>query len=160
MHKPTPRVLIDTREQAPLESVNLLTQRGTLDTSDYSVAGLEHLIAVERKSLPDLLACLGHGRERFKLELQRLRAYRFRLLVIEADTATIERGEWCSQLKPAYVLGSLASWTAIYGLPVWLAGDHEAAGRFVERHLYQCCRHITSEYEAAAKLVEVGEVAA
>ena len=124
------------------------------------MSGLEHLIAVERKSLPDLLACLGHGRDRFKRELQRLRAYRFRLLLVEADAATIERGAWRSQLKPAHVFGALASWTVTYGLPVWLAGDHVAAGRFVERYLYQCCRHITSEYEAAAALVDAAEAAA
>ena len=90
----------------------------------------------------------------------RLRAYRFKLLVIEATAAELESGQWRSQLQPAHVLGSLASWTATYGLPVWLAGDHDAAGRFVEKYLYQCCRHIESEYEAAAKLIESTETAA
>lgn len=160
MGKPTPTIIVDTREQHPLVFGNLPTVRGTLDTGDYSVAGLEHLIAVERKSLPDLLACLGHGRDRFKRELQRLRAHRFRLLIIEADAATIERGEWRSQLKPQHVFGALASWTVTYGLPVWLAGNHEMASQFVERYLYQCCRHITSEHKAAAALVKSAEAAA
>ncbi len=160
MSKLTPKVIIDTREQAPLSFKNLLTTRAALETGDYSVAGLEHLIAVERKSLPDLLACCGHGRERFKRELQRLRAYRFRLLVVESDAAELEAGEWRSQLKPQHLLGSLASWTADFGLPVWLAGDHEGAGRFVERFLYQAARHIRDEYSAANVLIETTEAAA
>ena len=160
MAKAPPKVVIDTREQAPLTFTNLPTVRGTLDTGDYSVSGLEHLIAVERKSLPDLLACLGHGRDRFKRELQRLRAYRFRLLLVEADAATIERGAWRSQLKPAHVFGALASWTATYGLPVWLAGTHKAAGEFTERFLYQAARHICDEYSAANVLIEAAKGAA
>jgi ERCC4-type nuclease len=157
MPKPTPQVVIDTREQTPLTFANLPTIRGTLDTGDYSISGLEHLVAVERKSRPDLLACLGHGRDRFKHELQRLRGYRFRMLVVEASAADLESGQWRSQLKPQHVLGSLTSWTADYDLPTWLAGTHEAAGRFVARYLFKCCRHITSEYVAAAKLLESTE---
>ena len=160
LKKHRPSIIIDSREQNPLVFEHLPATHGTLDTGDYSIAGLEHLIAVERKSLPDLLACCGHGRDRFKRELQRLRAYRYRLLVVEAAAAELEAGQWRSQLQPAHVLGSLASWTATYGLPVWLAGDHEAAGRFVERYLFQCARHIRDEYSAADALIETTEAAA
>lgn len=144
-----PCVIIDTREQWRLEFPNLRATVDTLDAGDYSVAGLTHLIAVERKSLDDLLACCGRQRDRFKRELQRLRAYRFRLLVVEADAAALEAGDWRSQLQPAHVLGSLAAWTAQYELPVWLASDHAGAGRFVERYLYQSARCILQEREAA-----------
>jgi hypothetical protein len=94
------------------------------------------------------LPCCGRERDRFKRELQRLRAYRFRILVIEADAATLERGEWRSKLQPLHVLGSLAAWTAQYGLPVWLGGDHETAARFVERYLYQAARAVAMEASA------------
>jgi len=152
--KPEPTIIIDSREQCPLEFPTLTATTGTLDTGDYSVAGLEHLIAVERKSTDDLLGCVGRERERFKRELQRLRAYRFRLLVVEASAADLEAGlsglvPWRSTLKPAHVVGSLAAWTAQYGLPVWLAGDHAGAARFVERYLYQCARTLATEYESA-----------
>lgn len=151
--KPSPSIIIDTREQTPFTFANLPTQPGTLDAGDYSIAGLTHLIAVERKSLPDLLACIGRDRDRFKRELQRLHAYRFRLLVVEADAATIEGGNWRSALTPAHVLGSLAAWTAQYNLPVWLAGTREAAAGYVERYLYQCARCIVAEQEAGAGFV-------
>lgn len=140
--------IADTREQTPF-TFAMPTRRGTLATGDYSLVGIEHLIAVERKSLPDLLACCGHGRDRFKRELQRMRAYPFRLLIVEADFATIEADEWRSQLKPAHVLGALASWTGRFQLPVMLGGTHTACGRFVERFLVCAAKQIASTYAAA-----------
>ena len=79
-----PVIVIDSREQAPFEFTTLRARVDKLDTGDYSVYGLEHLVCVERKSLPDLLGCCGRERERFVRELQRMKAYRFRMLIIEA----------------------------------------------------------------------------
>ncbi len=127
---------------------------GTLDASDDSIVGLEHLIAVERKPIDDLLACIGRERVRFKRALQWLSAYRFRLLVVEADAPILENGtvrgtHWRSTLQPAHVLGSLAVWTAQYGLPMWPAGDHDGAASLVERHLYQCAPAVALDCAAA-----------
>jgi len=158
--KPAPSIIIDSREQCPLDFPNLPTTVGTLTTGDYSIIGLEHLIAVERKSIDDLLGCVGRGRVRFKAELQRLRAYRFRLLVVEASASDVEAGlsggvPWRSSLKPAHVVGSLAAWCAQFGLPIWLAGDHAGAGRFVERYLFQCARTVATEHEAASAFLGI-----
>lgn len=150
MVKIAPTVIIDTREQWPLEFTGMPTEIGTLTTGDYSIRGLEHLVAVERKSLDDLLACVGRDRDRFKRELQRLRAYRFRLLIIESDAASLDAGLWRSKVTPAQVCGSLAAWTAQYALPLWLAGDHTAAGVFVERFLFQAARAVAMEAAAVA----------
>lgn len=146
--KITPTAIIDTREQTPWQFENLASELGSLTTADYSVKGLEHLIAVERKSLPDLLACCGTDRDRFRRELRRLKAYRFRALIIEASYSDLEAGEWRSQLKPSHVLGSLAAWTAQYELPIWLVGSHKAGAEFCERYLFQCARLIASENQA------------
>lgn len=143
-----PTIIIDTREQVPWSFCNLPNEPGTLAAGDYSVRGLTHLISIERKSLPDLLACVGRERDRFRRELARLRAYRFRCLVVEADYSTLERGEWRSKIQPASVLGSLAAWQCQYSLPVMLAGDHQAAGRFAERYLFQAARCIAQENAA------------
>jgi ERCC4-type nuclease len=60
-----PTIVIDSREQTPLPFSKLKTQAGTLLTGDYSVAGLENLFAVERKSISDLVGCcIGQNRER------------------------------------------------------------------------------------------------
>ena len=53
------KIIIDSREQRPFDFLSqngdIETERGTLDTGDYSVAGLESRVAVERKSLADLV---------------------------------------------------------------------------------------------------------
>ena len=66
--------IVDTREQRPLDLSPLQVVRGTLATGDYSVVGLESVVAVERKSLDDLLGCIGTDRARFDREVQRLLA--------------------------------------------------------------------------------------
>ncbi len=144
----TPVIVVDTREQDPWSFRDLPTEPGSLSSGDYSIKGLEHLISVERKSLPDLLACCGYERARFKRELQRLRAYRFRCLVVETDYSTLERGGWRSKIQPASVLGSLAAWTAQYSIPIWLAGNRESAAGFAERYLFQCARLVAQENKA------------
>jgi len=131
--------IIDTREQTPLDLSPLQTVAGSLTTGDYSVVGLVDVVAVERKGLPDLLACVGTERERFDREVQRLLAYPVRALVIEASWPDLERGEWRSHVTPAVAIGSVLGWVAA-GLPVILAGDHGRAGRYVSRFLYTAAR--------------------
>ena len=108
---------------------------------------------MERKSLDDLLACIGIHRDRFKRELQRLRAYRFRALIIEANYNDLERGGWRSKIQPSAVLGSLAAWQCQYSLPIMLAGTHEAGAEFCERFLYQAALCVARE-NAAVGAVE------
>lgn len=132
--------IVDTREQAPLNLTPLAVEIGTLPTGDYSIRGMEHLVAIERKSLPDLLGCIGRDRDRFDREVQRLLAYPTRALVVEATWAQIEMGSWTnSRIKPAAAIGSLLGWIEM-GLPVILAGDHERAGRYVARLLFTSAR--------------------
>ncbi len=131
--------IVDTREQDPLDLAPLATITATLATGDYSVRGLERIVAVERKSLPDLLACVGRERKRFDREVQRLLAYPVRALVVESTWPAIEAGGWRGEVRPQAALGSLLGWMAA-GLPVLMAGDHERAGRFVARLLVTAAR--------------------
>ena len=139
--------LADTREQCPLDLSPLRTETGTLATGDYSVKGLEHVVAIERKSLPDCLACVGVERERFDREVQRLLAYPVRALVVESTWPEVESGAWRSNVTPAAAIGSLLGWIAA-GLPVVMAGDHQRAGRFVSRMLYIAARRRWREARA------------
>lgn len=133
--------LIDTREQTPLDIAPLRSERATLVTGDYSVKHLENIVAIERKSLTDLIGCIGKDRERFEREVQRLLAYPVRCLVIEADWAEIEMRQWpaISKIEPKHVRGSILGWQAA-GLPVCLAGNHRRAGELVSRMLYITAR--------------------
>ena len=75
--------IVDSREQHPLDLRPLRTVQGTLPTGDYSLKGLENIVAIERKSLGDLLCCVGSDRSRFDREIQRLLGYPTRAVVVE-----------------------------------------------------------------------------
>lgn len=117
------KIIIDTREQNPYRFADCETTSGTLASGDYSIAGIEDLVAIERKELSDFLACCGRERDRFKRELKRLQAYRCKAVVIEADLGTILAGDYRSQIAPASVIGSMASWTSRYQVAFILAGN-------------------------------------
>jgi len=131
--------IVDSREQRPLDLAPLQCERGTLPTGDYSIRGLEQVIAIERKSESDLLACIGRERSRFEREVQRLLAYPVRALIVESSWGAIECGQWRSQLKPPQVFGSLVGWIA-RGLPVVMAGSHQRAGQITARLLFIAAR--------------------
>ena len=131
--------LIDTREKIPLELAPLRTEPATLTTGDYSLAGMERIISVERKSLSDLLSCVGGDRKRFDREVMRLLAYPVRLLVVEATWGQVDEGHWTTRVSPAAVRGSILGWMAA-GLPVMLAGSHVAAGGLVSEFLVLAAR--------------------
>ena len=110
-------ILRDTREQDPLcpfrwstvggiARRDMIATRDTgLDAGDYSLPGLEHLVTVERKSLPDLWGTLlgaapdnsvGEGQralDRFRRELDRMRGHARKWLVIEGDVGSFSYGE-------------------------------------------------------------------
>ncbi|HEX3998964.1 MAG TPA: ERCC4 domain-containing protein [Pirellulales bacterium] len=131
--------IIDTREQLPVDLAPLQVEPGTLTTGDYSVRGLEPVVAIERKSLSDLLSCIGQERERFDREVLRLLAYPTRAIVIEATWPEIEAGQWRSKITPTAAIGSCIGWIAM-GLPIIMAGDHQRAGRYIAKLLYTAAR--------------------
>lgn len=148
--------IIDTREQTPLELSPLRVEIDTLTTGDYSVRGLEHIIAIERKSLSDLLGCIGTERERFEREVQRLLAYPVRALVVESSWPTIEMEQWTrSRITGKQVTGSLLGWIAM-GLPVVMATNHTRAGQLVSRMLYIAARRRWREARELVKHVQGG----
>jgi hypothetical protein len=148
-------IVIDTREKTPWR-FDVPTVHGTLHAGDYSVMGLENIITVERKSLDDLLACVGRERNRFKRELQRLRSYRYRSLVIESTADALHAGNWRSGVHPNAALGSLASWQAEYHVPIWLGGSPNLCARFVQCYL----RHTVRALERECPMCRGGQVAA
>jgi ERCC4-type nuclease len=132
--------IVDSREQNPLDLAPLTTTVMGLDTGDYSLAACPDVVRIERKSLQDLVGCVGSNRERFEREVQRLLAYPVRILLVEATWAQIESHEpgnpqWLGKVTREAVIGSLLGWQAA-GLSVHMAGDHERAGRHAARILY------------------------
>lgn len=142
-------ILVDTREQQPLEfPPHVRVIRGTLTTGDYSLPGLEDLVAIERKELGDLVTCCGVERDRFRRECQRLAAYRCRGIVIEATLADIISHRYRSAMVPQAVIATLTSWSTRYSLPVWFAGDRSGAACIVHTLCRQYLRHLQQVCEA------------
>lgn len=139
--------VIDTRERRPLNLTPLRVEYGTLATGDYSVRALESVIAVERKSLPDLIGCVGQERERFDREIQRLLGYPVRAVVVEAAWAELELANWRAKITAQAATGSVLGWIAA-GVPFLFAGTREGAAKAVSRLLYIAARRRWREARA------------
>ncbi len=149
-------VIIDTREQTPLDVSPLKSQAGTLPTADYSILGLENVVAVERKSLPDLMACIGRERERFDREIMRLIAYPSRLLVVEGHLAQIQLKQYRANVEPSAALGSIMGWMA-RGIPILFANSHEEAGKMTARFLFIAARRRWDEAQGLCAGLKIAE---
>lgn len=142
-------VICDPREQTAWNLAPLRMVRQTLDTADYAVLGAEHLCRLERKTLPDFIACCGVERNRFTRELERLLAFPSRIVIVEASLADIAAGQWRSKIGPASVIGSIASWSAM-GIAFLFAGDRAAAQKLAAKILYSVAKR---QWVSARKLV-------
>jgi ERCC4-type nuclease len=143
--------IIDSREQKPLPlkfgESEIKTEVGTLYTGDYSIKGLERHVAIERKSLDDLMGCIGKHRERFDKEIQRMLGYPVRALVVESTWREIESGLYRSKIHPNAAMGSLLGWVAL-GIPVLMSGNHVGAAAMVSRLLYVTARRRHAELKS------------
>lgn len=123
-------VLVDTREQAPWDFSGLEgggpqagrpliveTRVETLASGDYSIAGCEARMAIERKSVADWFGSIGKGRERFEREMERLSKLDFAAVVIEGGWHEIVL-EPPSNTKVTGKMSSktIASWCQRYGV--------------------------------------------
>jgi ERCC4-type nuclease len=150
-----PVILVDSREQLPLEFLNLPSRVATLATGDYSVAGLELDFAVERKSISDLVGCcMGENRERFERELHRLRGFRFKRLLVVGSRGEIEAMHYNSRISPKAVLGSLAAWEVRHDIPIIFSPTAVTAALEVERFVWYYVREVVESinnlYRASA----------
>lgn len=131
--------IIDTREQLPLDlrwrsGEALKSIRGTLKTGDYSVETFEDMISIERKSIPDLVACIGKHRERFQRELDRMLEFKTKAVVVEGSWSDIESGNYPGMINPNAAIGSILGWIA-RGIPFIFAGNRDRASEYVARLL-------------------------
>lgn len=130
-------IIIDTREQEPYSFDPRLAEavRRALPAGDYSVAGLETMLAVERKSLDDFVSTVIHGRRRFREELRKLERYRAACVVVEAGIIDVVQKRYVGGAHPNAVLGSALSIILDFGIPVFFCGNRQAACHFVQSYL-------------------------
>ena len=153
MNNPTPKpprrrrkepltILVDTREQEPLTEwpEGTVTECATLDTGDYSIKGWEWAVAIERKSLLDLAGTMLGGYEgkprkpprRFNLELERMRHYDLRAIVVTATPAeVIAFRHHCGMDAHGAVWHFGCAIFATYGVPVFMLCDRATAAKWI-----------------------------
>lgn len=145
---PTPcpfTVIVDTREQAPYSFTNMVanadedhhpilvpTKFEGLPTGDYSIAGFESLLCIERKELSDLYHTLGQGRDRFQREHERMAEMVARggycSVVIEADWETIlNNPPPRARVNPKVIFRTALSWQVKYGVQWQTCGGRRLA---------------------------------
>jgi DNA excision repair protein ERCC-4 len=136
-------VVVDTREQDPwpFTSGRVVTVRRALPAGDYSVEGMESELAIERKSLGDLVNTVSPaGRDRFRRELEKLRTYRFAAVVIEACVHDVAAARYHGGMLPSSVFSAVQAIMVEYGVHVVWGGDRAGAERQAEGLLLRCAR--------------------
>ena len=135
----TMRIIRDSREQASLTfaSYPVEVAVGTLEAGDYSIRGFERKVAVERKSLSDLIGCLSAERPRFEKELARLRGYDAAAVVVESPADDLRAGRYRSKLDAVAAWQSVLAFSMRYRIPfVWCRDRADA-----ERTTFDLLRH-------------------
>ena len=139
-------IIVDTREQRPYEFTSP-TEVGTLSIGDYSLKGFEDLVAIERKTLNDLIGCLTKDRERFEKELLKGRALDYFALIIEASLSDLVNGRYKSKMLPKSAIQSLLAFSVRYRFPIWLCGNRAYSERVTEGLLTKFAREIEKHYK-------------
>ena len=153
------RVVVDTREQAPYDFAGAscyagtTTVAGTLSVGDYSIAGLEHLCAVERKGWQDWIACLGRERDRFVRELERARALECFAVVVEGRFEDMAHHDYRGMLNAHSACQSLCAFMARMGTPVLFAGSRAGGQYAVWSILRQYLRGKQHELKAVEQAI-------
>ncbi len=145
-----PTVIVDTREQAPLQFASLPFEVDTLATGDYSARGLESDISIERKSISDLIGSLTSGRERFMRELERMRAFPFRRLLIVGTVEEIGAHKYRGNTSPKAILHSLHAIEA-RGVPIVFEREESKAAELVERWIWWRARAVMAAASEISK---------
>ena len=134
-------VVVDSREQEPYSfSERVVTVRRALPAGDYSLAGMEQSVAIERKSAEDFMHTLIRERERFRRELLKLATYDRACIVVEAGMDDILAGVYRSGCHPSSVFGAALSIIVDYGVPIYFCSNRQCARRFVEEYLLRLYR--------------------
>lgn len=139
-----PVVIIDTREQEPLafDPGRVAVVRRALPAGDYSVEGIEEIVAVERKTVEDLVKTVINDRERFARELDRLAGYSAACVVVEGSLSDILDANYRCGAHPSSVLGAIMAIIVDRGIPVCFTGDRQSARVFIEAYLLRCNRKL------------------
>lgn len=129
-------ITTDTREQLFLDFAKfrgVSSVRGTLKTGDYSIQGYDDTICFERKSVQDLVGTLIGGHERFLREMERMRSFKAKYILIEHTPDILYN--YCAkhgwQRKFNTIIQSLLAYACHYQVRVRFCKDREDMAEYI-----------------------------
>lgn len=147
-------IIIDTREQNPLPfpEYRFAIEYKALPAGDYSIAGFEDRIAIERKSnIEEFIGNITTGRDTFWRELKILSRCDVSYILIESGRwEHIEEGRYRNLATSSSVLGTINTILWRMNIPTVILPDRPSALRFIETTFEQYCRRIQERYKILA----------
>ncbi len=133
---PKPTIVIDSQEHMGYKFERFTnwfdgTVRRRLEVGDYTLLGMEEEVAVERKTIQDLVNSIIQDREDFIEKCERLSNFKKKCLVIEGSLSSVKTPYEDSQAHPNAVLGSLLAAQERWEIPVYFLDDFLLAEEFV-----------------------------
>lgn len=129
-------VIIDTREQQPWSFKEHAVANRKLDTGDYSIEGLEHLLCIERKKSASEFAN-NIVESRFKDVVMRMSQLKYSFLLLEFDLedlliypigSTVPKRMWNKiKISPAFLLKNILELQLNHNIIVYFCGDSDNA---------------------------------
>ena len=143
------KIIVDTREQQPWSFDFNEIAVAKLDTGDYSVAGLEEVLCIERKkSVSEIENNIVE--KRYKDWTKRMSQYKHKFLMLEFDLDDVYRYPripdvpkklWEKiKVSPKFIIKCLIELQVYYNIQVVFCGDHENAERLalsIMKKVYQ-----------------------
>ena len=128
-------VLIDNREQKPLEFDTILPVRATLSIGDYRGVfndGTFSKTVFERKSIGDLYGTLSKGYIRFQKELNKAQDLEIKLVIIvEGSLNKVLKGYKRSKRDPLSIIQQLFTIRNRYGVGTVFCSDREEMANYI-----------------------------
>jgi len=140
-----PHIFVDTREKLPYVFYKTESCAGgiskTLPVGDYMVEGVDDLVIERKASVSELWSNFGVDRERFFRELELLRKFKYKFLILELQYKDILNGCAYSQISPNFIISNLLKVIFEYEINVIFAGNRTCAHDITRRILLKAWKY-------------------
>ena len=143
-------IICDSREQDALSfdgfrGIEVL--RHGLKTGDYSISGYEDKICFERKSIADLVSTLIGGHERFLREIERMKDFDVKYILVEHSAGAVYR--YCEkmgwEIKFDVIIQSLLAYAYHYRVRVRFCKNREDMAKYIVNKSREYLNSLTTE---------------
>jgi len=141
------KIVVDTREQKPVFDLSLpYVIRTKVDNGDYTLLGMESLVAIELKRMSDFMGYIGKERKQHtEPKLVRLKPYVFKALcVLESEASVLSPAQRYSRLSPEHVRGFLTALHVKYGVVTYFNPDVVSMRRWMLDRLIYAYNYLRS----------------